>query len=76
LVTKSPKTKNFANILSSIEIGKESKVLKGIYGDKHFYIIDHKDINEVLIKNQRVRKSQLPLLPVTMFWFNSEVGYR
>ena len=75
MVTKS-KTKNFANILSSIEIGKNPKVLKGIYGDKHFYIIDHKDINEVLIKIRGLGNPQLPLLPVTMFWFNSEVGYR
>jgi hypothetical protein len=76
LVHLSPTTKAYAGLLDSFEIGRESRLLRVSYRDKQFYVIDHRDIKNILVKDSYVRQSNLPLLPVSMFWYNSEVGYR
>jgi hypothetical protein len=76
LVHLSPQTMAYASLLDSFEIGRESRLIKVSYEGRQFYVIDRREIKNVLVKDSNVRCSQLPLMPVTMFWFNSEVGYR
>jgi hypothetical protein len=76
LVHMSPTTKMYASLLDSIEMGRESRVIKANYRDSQFYVIDRNEIKDVFIKDPIVRHSNMPVMPVTMFWFNSSAGYR
>jgi hypothetical protein len=74
LVKQNIITKKYSSLLDSFEIGQQSRVIK-INCNESFYIIDSKDMKDILIKNDAIRESNLPLLPVMLFWFNSENGY-
>ena len=78
LVAMSPTTGIYAKLLESADIGRESRIVKvtDSITSKQFYFIDRKEMKNILVKDSNVRHSKLPLMPVTMFWYNSEVGYR
>lgn len=73
LVKNNNITKKYSSLLESFEIGKQSRVIK--IGRSQFYIIDTKDIKDILINNNNIRESNIPILPVVLFWYNSDTGY-
>lgn len=76
LINLSPTTKDYAKLLEYADIGRESRIIKVTLEDKQFYFVNRKDLKNILVKDSNVRHSNLPLIPITMFWYNSDIGYR
>jgi transcription elongation factor Elf1 len=62
----------YAFLLRAAEIGRDSRAVKV---NDQFWVADRRDYRNVFMREQHVRDSRLPFMQVSLFFYDSVIGY-